>query len=74
MQERGFDGVDYNWEYPGYRFGKGYLSADEIRRDYDGLLALLRETREALGPAAVITMAYYPGVCIALGVHSAYCS
>jgi chitinase len=54
------DGVDYNWEYPGYQFGRGYLSEDEVKKDYAGLLNLLRETRELLGPDSTITMSYYP--------------
>jgi GH18 family chitinase len=24
------DGVDYNWEYPGYQFGRGYLPDQEV--------------------------------------------
>mmetsp|Transcript_13163 Transcript_13163/g.42882 ORF Transcript_13163/g.42882 Transcript_13163/m.42882 type:complete len:349 (+) Transcript_13163:124-1170(+) len=55
-----FDGVDYNWEYPGAVAGGGYAPEDEVRRDYDGYAALLRESRETLGDDAVITAAYYP--------------
>mmetsp|Transcript_148455 Transcript_148455/g.458725 ORF Transcript_148455/g.458725 Transcript_148455/m.458725 type:complete len:298 (+) Transcript_148455:152-1045(+) len=61
--ELGLDGVDYNWEYPGYRFGTGYLSEEEIRADYKGLSRLIRETKEffaAQGTPKVVTMAYYP--------------
>ena len=29
----GFDGVDYNWEYPGYAFGRGYAPDDEVWRE-----------------------------------------
>jgi len=55
------DGVDYNWEYPGYRMGKGYLDEKEILKDYEGLAKLMQETREAFKPSKkVITMAYYP--------------
>jgi len=56
------DGVDYNWEYPGYVMGRGYQSEAEIKRDYRGLRALVKETRHALGTAAPITLAYYPDV------------
>lgn len=61
--EYGFDGVDYNWEYPGYTFGRGYKSEEGVRADYDGLLELLKETKRAFSegsPERVITMAYYP--------------
>ena len=54
------DGIDINWEYPGFRFGTGYLSSEEIAADYDGLLQLMRELRAALGPERVLTLAYYP--------------
>ena len=55
-----FDGVDYNWEYPGYVMGKGYMSEDGIRNDYEGFGKLLKETREVLGRDMEITMSYYP--------------
>jgi len=54
------DGVDYNWEYPGYIMGKGYMPEDGIRREYEGFGKLLKETREVLGKEASITLAYYP--------------
>ena len=38
----GFDGVDYNWEYPGYAFGTGYKAEAEVDADYAGLRALLQ--------------------------------
>lgn len=57
------DGVDYNWEYPGYQFGRGYLPEDEVRKDYAGLSYLIRETKERFaqgGRTRAVTMAYYP--------------
>jgi len=55
------DGVDYNWEYPGYRMGKGYMEEKEILKDYEGLANLVKETREAIKDSdKVITLAYYP--------------
>jgi len=57
------DGVDYNWEYPGYRMGKGYLDEKEILKDYEGLAKLVKETKKAFeSTGKVITMAYYPDI------------
>ncbi len=47
-------------EYPGYKFGHGYLSDTLVAADYSGLQALVQETRKAFGPARTITLAYYP--------------
>ena len=54
------DGVDFNWEYPGYVMGQGYQSETEVQKDYKGLALLAKETRSALGPNASLTLAYYP--------------
>jgi hypothetical protein len=48
----GFHGVDYNWEYPGFAFGKGYASDSVVAVEYRGLAALVRETRAALDDAS----------------------
>jgi len=61
METYQLDGVDYNWEYPGYRMGKGYMEEKEILKDYEGLASLLKETKDAFASSEkVITMAYYP--------------
>ena len=63
------DGVDYNWEYPGYSFSSGYSDTDVVDKDYQGLLSLLKETRAVFdeyskdatsGRRLEITLAYYP--------------
>jgi GH18 family chitinase len=73
-KNKGFHGVDINWEYPGYEFGKGYLPEAEIQKDYEGLRLLLGDIRRAFDRFQgrrieagqidfhrwVITLAYYP--------------
>jgi hypothetical protein len=55
-----FDGVDLNWEYPGYVFGRGY-DDEETKKDYAGLFKLVPMISEAFRPVGlVLTMAYYP--------------
>jgi hypothetical protein len=58
------DGIDINWEYPGYSFGSGYQSDAELEKDYRGLAALARELRAALGSNRTLTLAYYPDGCV----------
>lgn len=60
VHEMGAEGVDYNWEYPGFAFGSGYASDKEAHADYRGLRLLVKQTRAALGDNATLTMAYYP--------------
>ena len=57
------DGVDYNWEYPGYIMGRGYRSEKEIRLEYEAFGKLVAETRAAFDSALrplSLTLAYYP--------------
>jgi GH18 family chitinase len=55
-----FDGVDYNWEYPGYNMGRGY-NEKTLVGDYEGLASLLRETQSAFQDSGrLISLAYYP--------------
>ena len=55
------DGVDLNWEYPGYDFKTGYASDEVLERDYRGLGRLLKQLHVALAPQGrILTMAYYP--------------
>lgn len=55
------DGVDLNWEYPGYTFGSGYHDDEAVARDYKGLRSLLKLLYAAFEPSGrVITIAYYP--------------
>ena len=54
------DGIDLNWEYPGFEFGKGYASDSELSRDWSGLAALSHGLRAKLPSRAVLSAAYYP--------------
>lgn len=59
LESNDLDGVDYNWEYPGYSFRGGYLPEKEIAADYKGLAKLIKETKASFNKTEV-TMAYYP--------------
>lgn len=55
------DGVDYNWEYPGYVMGRGYGDDAAVAADYEGLRALVRETEHVFSEKGrTITLSYYP--------------
>jgi GH18 family chitinase len=54
----GLDGVDYNWEYPGFAFGRGYGDEATVEAEWAALAALVRETKAA--GVRVVTLAYYP--------------
>ena len=69
VQKHNLDGVDYNWEYPGYSFKSGYADAETVNKDYLGLYNLVKESREAFDKHAQrlrtqdrlgISLAYYP--------------
>lgn len=65
LEKDELDGVDYNWEYPGYSFRGGYMPEKEIAADYKGLSLLIKETKELFASkgslaGAAVTMAYYP--------------
>jgi hypothetical protein len=49
---RGLDGVDYNWEYPGYAMGVGYKPDATIHEEYLGLARLVKETKAAFAASA----------------------
>jgi GH18 family chitinase len=57
LDAMGLDGVDYNWEYPGYAFGRGYDEA-AVEAEWDALAALVRDTKAA--GVGVVSLAYYP--------------
>lgn len=60
VKELGFGGIDLNWEYAGYTFGRGYAASAEVKADYAGLARLSRDLRAALPAGARLTLAYYP--------------
>lgn len=41
VAEKHLDGVDINWEYPGFQFGRGYIE-ENVEREWEGLRLLMR--------------------------------
>lgn len=63
LRELDLDGVDYNWEYPGYSFGSGYMPDEQVEKDYSGLRRLVKETKAMFRETKIrgsVTLAYYP--------------
>jgi len=66
VEKHNLDGVDVNWEYPGYG-RSGYAPAHEISSEYNDLAAFVRELKTALlastqhrSRSYEVALAYYP--------------
>ncbi len=71
LERKKLDGVDINWEYPGFAFGAGY--ADNFEDEWKHFAQLMRDLRAGLVDK-VLTLAYYPdgkqeGLLVKLAIH-----
>lgn len=58
VSSKKLDGVDINWEYPGFEFGRGYIEAN-VEPEWHSLMLLMQDLRASL-PQKQLTLAYYP--------------
>ena len=56
----GLNGVDLNWEYPAFMFGRGYADDKTVKDEWRALSLLARDVRAALPRGSTLTLAYYP--------------
>eukprot|EP00494_Astrolonche_serrata_P027494 UN27757 len=69
IKEYNLDGIDYNWEYPGFTFETGYDKDKLLDEDYSNFQYLLKLTKlkfkkfrktDPLNKRLTISLAYYP--------------